>query len=276
MPNQIHSLWIGNKLSAMELLTIHSFLDNGFQFNLWCYESIDNIPKQIKVQDANLIIPKEQVFYYKNQNKFGHGKGSVSGFSDLFRYKLLYAVGGIWTDMDITCLTPFEIKEPYFFRFHHQIALVGNFMKAPKNSELMLYCYQKTLEQVNENNTNWLLPIEILIEGVKQFNLSKYVGNISNIDSFLLVQQLLMNNKTNISQWQIIHWMNEEFRRLNIDKNKAVEGSIYHLLLEKYHIKYELLDRKSKINLYLRTSRFNYAWINLKARLNYFYNRIFK
>ena len=43
----IHGLWIGNKMSALELLTIHSFLQHGFQFHLWTYQQIENIPNGI-------------------------------------------------------------------------------------------------------------------------------------------------------------------------------------------------------------------------------------
>ena len=273
MPNQVHSLWIGDTLSAMELLTIQSFLANGFLFNLWCYDKIKNIPQGVIIQDANKIIQKEKVFVYKNQNKFGHGKGSVSGFSDLFRYKLLYDVGGIWTDMDITCLEKFELKEPYFFRFHHQIGIVGNFMKVPVKSELMWFCYQETLRQVNAENTNWLLPIEILIHGVKNFNLTKFVGEVSNIDSFLVIQDMLLNNKTDIGKWKIIHWMNEEFRRLDIDKNTVVENSVYQVLLKRYAIPHHILNKRAVIRLYFRISRLNYAWLNLKARINYLFSK---
>ncbi|HMU97248.1 MAG TPA: glycosyltransferase [Chitinophagales bacterium] len=275
MPNQVHSLWIGNSLSAMELLTIQSFIENDFVFNLWVYEKINNLPQGIILKDANEIISVHQIFKYKNQNKFGHGKGSVSGFSDLFRYKLLYDKGGIWTDMDITCLQSFEIKEPYFFRYHHQIGMVGNFMKVPAKSDLMWYCYQETLHQVNEDNINWLLPIEILIQGIKKYDLQNFVGNISNMDSFLVVRKLLSNKKTPITQWKIIHWMNEEFRRLNIDKNTAIKNSTYQILLDKYHIKYQVLDKISALKLYFRISSFHYAWLNLKARINYFSNNFF-
>lgn len=273
MPNQVHSLWIGNSLSAMELLTIHSFLKNGFEFNLWCYDKILNIPDGVIIQDANKIISREKIFIYKNQNKYGHGKGSVSGFSDLFRYKLLYDFGGIWTDMDITCLERFEIKDSYFFRYHHQIGMVGNFMKTPEKSDLMWFCYQETLKQVDAENTNWLLPIEILINGINKYKLNNYVGKISNIDSFLVVQNMLLNNKINSNKWKIIHWMNEEFRRLNIDKNSAIANSTYEILLKKYNIPYQILDKKATMKLYFKISRFYYAWLNLKARINYLFNK---
>ncbi len=192
----IHGLWIGNKMSALELLTIHSFLQHGFQFHLWTYQQIENIPNGCTVRDANEIIPKQAVFFYSNKNKFGHGKGSYAGFSDIFRYKLLYEYGGIWTDMDVTCIQNININTEYFFRYHHKSGAVGNFMKCPPKSELMQWCYQQASKNINENNTNRMLPIEILNDGIKRYQLENYIQAISNIDSFPIVLSLLKNKSS--------------------------------------------------------------------------------
>lgn len=272
----VNSLWIGNTLSAMELLSIRSFISHGFAFHLWTYDTIENIPTDVVIQDANTILPKSSIFRYQNINKFGHGKGSVSGFSDLFRYKLLYDVGGIWTDMDITCLQSFSINEPYFFRYHHQLGLVGNFMKAPIHSELMWYCYQQTLAKVNEQNTDWLLPITILIDGVKKYNLNDYTYDISNKDSFPIVRNLFLSNAYFSNNWKIIHWMNEEWRRFSVNKNYAVKYSFFHQQLEKNNIPHQILDIKSALKLRFRTSSFSYSIINLKARLLWLFHYFIK
>jgi hypothetical protein len=272
----VNSLWIGKELSAMELLTIQSYIDFGFDFQLWCYDDISNLPSKVLVKDANQIIPASKIFSYQKKNKFGHGKGSVSGFSDLFRYKLLYDEGGIWTDMDITCLANFNVKEDYFFRYHHQIGLVGNFMKTPKNAQLMLFCYDETLKQVNEHNTNWLLPIQILKSGIYQYHLEHFVQEISNIDSFPLVRKLYITNFNIPTNWKIIHWMNEEFRRFQLDKNKAIKNSIYHQLLLKHNIKHEVVEGIAAQKIKLKTSKLNYSIINLKARFLWIWTYFFK
>ncbi|MEZ5035870.1 MAG: hypothetical protein R2760_00120 [Chitinophagales bacterium] len=74
------------------------------------------------------------------------------------------------------------------------------------------------------------MPIEILIQGIKNINFRILLEIFPNMDSFLVVRKLLSNNKTPITQWKIIHWMNEEFRRLNIDKNTAINNSTYQIL----------------------------------------------
>ena len=100
MDNEIvHMLWIGDTLSAMEQLTVQSFLQCGYRVYLWTYSPDLFAPAGVVRKDANEIIPEEKIFTYNHYNKFGHGKKSYSGFSDIFRYKLLYEHGGIWSDM---------------------------------------------------------------------------------------------------------------------------------------------------------------------------------
>jgi len=266
----IHGLWIGNKMSALELLTIHSFLQHGFQFHLWTYQQIENIPNGCTVRDANEIIPKQAVFFYSNKNKFGHGKGSYAGFSDIFRYKLLYEYGGIWTDMDVTCIQNININTEYFFRYHHKSGAVGNFMKCPPKSELMQWCYQQASKNINENNTNWMLPIEILNDGIKRYQLENYIQAISNIDSFPIVLSLLKNKSSIPKEWKVIHWMNEEFRNLNIDKNDCLEGSFLAFQYKKYQLPHQTIKGKNKITYLLRLNRFYYLLKNIKATLNWY------
>lgn len=272
--NDIHTLWIGEHLSAMELLTLKSFLFHGFKVNLWTYADIVNIPAGVQLKNATEILPETSIFSYNKPNKFGHGKGSFSGFSDVFRYKLLYEKGGIWIDMDISCLQPFAFDTNYFFRYHHKIGLVGNVLKAPKGAPLMKWCYEQCIKVVNAENTNWLLPIELLKEGVYRFNLESYIQDISNPDSFPLVRELYFHSNTDISQCSVIHWMNEEFRRMNIDKNYAIKHSHYQYLLSKYNIPFTFASRKQVNTLKWKTSTIYYALTNLKARYNWYLSKL--
>lgn len=97
----VHSLWIGNHLSPLERACVRSFLHKGHEFKLYAYGSIDNVPEGCRVVDAATILPESSIVAYSR----GPGKGSVSLFSNLFRYQLLYDVGGWWVDMDMFCLS---------------------------------------------------------------------------------------------------------------------------------------------------------------------------
>jgi hypothetical protein len=236
--NIFNGLWIGNELSKLELLTINSFLENGHQFRLWVYdEIITNLPKEVLIADANEIIPKSNVFSYKNKNSFGHGKGSYAGFSDIFRYKLLYERGGWWVDMDITCLKEIYTDKPYFFREHHQLSVVGNILKAPKRSELMKLCYEEAVGNVDENNTDWHKPIEILNSNIEKLGLNAYINkNISNRDMWDETSKYIWSEIEVPNDWLFIHWQNEEWRTKNVNKKNIFYGSTLAKLLEKHHL----------------------------------------
>ncbi|MFT6210340.1 MAG: hypothetical protein ACJAYA_001076 [Bacteroidia bacterium] len=235
----INSLWIGTELSILEQLTLRSFVYHGHKFCLWIYDDLTTeIPEGICIMDANEIIPKTEIFSYKNSNQFGHGKGSVAGFSDIFRYKLLYEKGGWWVDMDVTCLKPFNKTRPYYFRAHHELEMVGNVMKCPRHSPLMLKCYVLANSQVTEQNQDWHLPIQILNNQIQLLNLSQYiVSGDSPTDQWHVVAKWIFTTKKIPESFVFIHWLNEVWRAKNLSKNDFFLDSVLGRLLVFHDLK---------------------------------------
>ena len=106
-----NSLWVGDKLSPQHVMSINSFLQNGFKYNLYTYDGVKNIPSGVNVLDGNVILPESKIWYY---NK-GFNKGSPSGFSNQFRFTLLNTLGGLWVDTDVVLLKDFNLDKPYIF-----------------------------------------------------------------------------------------------------------------------------------------------------------------
>lgn len=256
----IQSLWIGEKLENLELLTLKSFVAQGHEFHLYTYSEIKTpIPKGVLLKDANSIITKDKIFTYKSKNEYGHGKGSYAGFSDIFRYKLLYEKGGWWVDMDVTCLQYFDIKTPYFFRKHEQFLVVNNVIKCPPKSAFMERCYKQTIAKISPENRTWMLPSAILSDSVTMFNLEKYINdNTTNLDIWKQIQvYLFAKNGTIDNHFIALHWMNERWRSEQMNKAEAVLGGLYAQLLEKNHLDYIPIEstlsffQLLKIKLYL-------------------------
>src|SRR5215471_6623997 len=101
--SRVQSLWIGTRLSTMECLSIASFVHYGHAFHLYAYDEIQNLPSGVTVLDANEILPRSSIFTYR-------GNGSVAGFANHFRYKLLMDRGGWWADLDMVCLRPLDFE----------------------------------------------------------------------------------------------------------------------------------------------------------------------
>ncbi len=229
----INGLWIGTALSPLELLCIKSYLDHGHIFHLWVYHPLEYPDwTGLIIKDANEILPEQSIFRYERGNEFGHGKGSLAGFSDIFRYKLLWEKGGWWTDMDITCLKPLNIEADYVFRSHDVLIVVGNLMKCPAKSPLMGYCFKRAVREVDAQNRDWLKPIRILNEGVKRYKLQSYIfSDISNPDRWEIVDYHRFFYGKKKKPYYIFHWMNEEWRAKKISKEEVNKGSfLYHLM----------------------------------------------
>ncbi|ECT4379861.1 hypothetical protein F2V01_03395, partial [Campylobacter jejuni] len=90
MKQEISSFWYiprGYKgIGLMELLSIKSFIDNGYKFILYTYNLDDKIFKKLdelfddfELKDANEIVS------FKNYFRDDRGSG-VAAFSDYFRY----------------------------------------------------------------------------------------------------------------------------------------------------------------------------------------------
>ncbi len=100
----IQQLWVGSELSYIERLSIRSFVAAGHPTHLYTYDPKINAPPGCVVRDAGEILPASMIFAHSEIT--GRSKGSLAGFADLFRWKLLFERGGLWADCDVVCLEP--------------------------------------------------------------------------------------------------------------------------------------------------------------------------
>lgn len=107
--SEFRSFWFGEAPSPYERLAMQSFVDFGHSYVLYAYEKYD-VPRGVELRDASDILPRDRVFTYKD----GPGRGSVSAFSNVFRYRLLQQLGGWWIDTDVICQSE-TIAEPDIF-----------------------------------------------------------------------------------------------------------------------------------------------------------------
>lgn len=135
------SLWIGPQLSSMEVLSIESFLHFGYQYHLYAYEEVANVPRGVTLCDANEIIPESEIFYHRGN--FAHG--SPACFADQWRYKLLFDRGGWWVDTDVVCVRPLEFDGAHVVGSHRELNGRGincAVMRMPSGSSLAQHCYE--------------------------------------------------------------------------------------------------------------------------------------
>jgi len=245
----VNAMWVGNKLSKLELLTVSSFIAHGHEFHLWTYSDIVTpLPRGVTIRDAENILPRRAVFRSIGTDvETGVGNGSFAGFSDLFRYKLLYDKGGFWADMDMTCLKPLDFSEPYVFR-SHRVGVVGNLMKCPPASALMRLTLERAQKQLH---SGWHFGNRALSETVLELGLQRYIrSDICNADLWMDVVRLFIEHDQPIPHdLYVIHWIHEFWRTVREsggyhrgkkvlsavpDKNNPKPGTTLAKLYEQY------------------------------------------
>jgi glycosyltransferase involved in cell wall biosynthesis len=218
----VHSLWIGERLSKLELLTIHSFLRHGHEFHLWLYDDLQtSLPSNVVLENAEEILPRARIFKRRDIDpETGVGRDSVGSFADLFRYKLLFERGGWWVDMDVTCLRPFDFQTDYVFR-PHRVGVVNNIIKCPPHSVLMKMTYEGVDREVNESSP-WLLPNRILFQNIVRLKLDRFLRpDICNQEDWLhAIKPLIDEGRAPAPDWYAIHWINEMWRTLQADSGQ--------------------------------------------------------
>lgn len=149
----VQSLWIGERLGALERLSIQSFLDHGHPVRLYLYGPCADVPAGAEVCDGREILPESAIFRYRS----GYGAGSPSGFANLFRYAMLHQHGGWWVDLDVVALRPLQFTAGHVMGRSSTgpVRYVENaIIRAPAGSPLMAYCLEAA-QRADRDRVRW-------------------------------------------------------------------------------------------------------------------------
>ena len=237
-------LWAYGNVSNLEILCMKSFLNLGYELNLWTYGDISNAPKGTKIRNARDIIPEESLFL--------NGFGSYAGFSDLFRYAVLCKHGGLWADTDVIALIRPEHLPQYKFlvaqRSHNSndFLLNGNviFNPIPSKGDVieLALAYTSTFPKADlgwsEIGPDLLMAIVSIYSGHGFRIMGPDFANPINwweCPHSLLASDFKFKNKP-----AFIHLFNEMWRRNNVDKNAEFpDGSLLDLISRSVEIDFK-------------------------------------
>jgi hypothetical protein len=231
MPDPIQGMWVGSRLSTLELACIKSYLDHGHPFHLYVYDNFVEVPETVEVRDANTIVPRSEIERFQN----------LANFSDYFRYKMLYLNGGYWVDLDNYCLKTYDFADPYVFSSQlveekTDDELNAGVIKVPARSELMRRCLVK-VNGMNVKETTWAqLGPQTLLETVQELNLHSYRRTHLSFCPlhYFDAPGNIINSGTERTRFcgatYSVHLWNEELRRAGINKDADYPGSLYNRL----------------------------------------------
>ena len=191
---------------------------------------------------------------------------SYSGFSNLFRYRLLAEKGGCWVDTDVVSLKPFQFPQDYRFvsvlegRPFFNIACIHTnkpyitfgreyyvntwFIKAPPGSEIMDYCYRESLAR-DPATLKWgEIGPRLMTTAVNEFGFQQHVAPYETFFPINEHQWKQLITGSLVARWKwrkaldssfAVHFYHEMWRRNNLDKDAAfTSNSIYEILKRRY------------------------------------------
>jgi len=237
----IQTLWVGESLSPMEQLCLSSFLYHGHEVHLYVYSDIAGIPTGVKIRDGREILPEDMIFLY-NEHK------SFSGFSNYFRYKMLFERGGYWIDTDMVCLRPFDFKQKFVFSSEEVLPLHQNnqhvnagVIKAPKGSLPAKHAFDVCMSKEKDKLKWGEIGPRLVKQTVEMFNLQSFVQDYNTFCPIpgclwhMFIDPQYQENFENNENVYGLHLWNEMWRRADVDKTKKFdEDCLYEKLKRKY------------------------------------------
>jgi hypothetical protein len=235
---EVNSYWGGGPLTRLELVCLSSFVQNGAHYTLYAYDEPRGVPEGIIVRDAGEILPAERMFRYPAGTL---NEGSLSGFSNLFRYTLLQRVGGWWADVDVCCLRAFPAGgDELYLREETQsgeFLVASCIFRAPSASGVLQHCLEaftgKDVTKVVHGETGPAL----LTEAIRKCSRENLVqpGRPYLPVPWWEYERLLFDEQLSIDRCVAVHFWNTMLRTAGVDKNAAFpENSVFERLTRRY------------------------------------------
>ncbi len=127
---QLATLWIGASLGPVERACLRSVLRQGHPLALYCYERPSGVPDGVEVRDAADVLPAERIVRHRES-------GSVSLFSNWFRYELQRRALATWVDADVYLLAPLDARQPYLLGFQERRRVNNGVLRLPPDSPVL-------------------------------------------------------------------------------------------------------------------------------------------
>jgi len=222
------SLWIGQRLPGLLRECLASFVRLGMPYHLYIYDPVDNIPPGIEIKDAHEIVHRSRIFRY-------HGTGSYAGFSNLFRYMLLFSKSGYWVDTDVMLIKPPPIDNSYIFATEHAGAgrgIASCYFTAPAGCAFLRDCVNAATS-IDPMTLSWgEIGPRLMMRMADQHKLSEYQLPIPAVCPipFWQVQRFEVPGTIRDSTFAVHIW-HEARRQAELSLEEAQSGSLLSNLL---------------------------------------------
>lgn len=111
---KVVSFWHGGKLKNLNLLCIASWLDQGYDVDLYHLDPIENPPEGVTLKNAEQVLSGSIMHKLEpiaNSNRMPWQP--IVSYSDLFRIKMLSMGLGVWMDTDMLLFKPIPFNPSF-------------------------------------------------------------------------------------------------------------------------------------------------------------------
>lgn len=127
-PQAIHFFWHGPRLGPVQAACLRSCLRQGHAAVLHCYAPPEDVPPGVTLADAWAVMPEAELLRDRS--------GSVALGANRFRYRLLAAGLGPYSDVDMFFLRPLP-RADTIFGWQTGRSVNNAILHAPQDSELV-------------------------------------------------------------------------------------------------------------------------------------------
>ena len=202
-----YNKWLSRKIniSPFHLLSLGSHIKFNNDTTLYSYQEFNEgqVPKGIKVKNANEIFPSKQAY---NSLVNGH---SIAHISDAVRLKVASEILGVVLDMDAVILRQLPEDDGWFASMPAK--LTGGF--APKWGDAHPPLF------INDKSWNGKSLAAFPVKVSK--NISKHIASLSH----KIMNTLMEEPKTDSKSWNYVIWTIKKL--MSIDKKSKVYKPLY-------------------------------------------------
>ena len=267
----IACFWEGQPLPILARFCIDSWISRGYQIELFCYDpgiAID-LPKQVIVSDANLIISKTYLFPEPGK------RTGYSGFSNLFRMEVMRHRNAIWVDLDAFATKKIDFHQEYIFAKENKLLINGAIFKAPGDSKLVSELISKIQ---SADKTFWVFgdlgPVALTRQikdlGLQYLTLpSKYFYEVDPLEIWKLYSPRFTNSiKNRLQGTYFLHMSNELAKRMpfNPFELRPPQGSYLQMASPIFWSRFSDVPTLTKRQMLYWITRL--AWMSAKSRIS--------
>lgn len=147
---KVVTFWHGGQLKNLNLLCLASWLEQGYEVDLYHLDPIDNPPAGVTLKNAEQVLPRSLMAKLQPLAKADRMPWQpIVSYSDLFRMKMLALGLGFWMDTDMLLFKPIPIDEQKPFYAWDEPHCIGASVFYLPQTSVILKDYLKVLNEPN-------------------------------------------------------------------------------------------------------------------------------